>query len=64
MSKGATAAELSEWLWATRWFPDLKWRDEMTALASALPAEWRTGQMCDPQILLQFPHTGPVPEID
>ncbi len=63
LSKGASAEQLAEWLWATHWFPDLKWRDEITALASALPAEWQTGQMCDPQILLQFPHTGPEPEI-
>lgn len=63
LSKGASAEQLSEWLWATHWFPDLKWRDEITALAGALPPEWQTGQMCDPQILLQFPHTGPVPDI-
>jgi hypothetical protein len=63
LSKGASAEQLSQWLWATHWFPDLKWRDEITALAAALPPEWQTGQMCDPQILLQFPHTGPVPEI-
>ncbi len=63
LSKGASAEELSEWLWATHWFPELKWRDEITALAGALPADWQAGQMCDPQILLQFPHTGPVPNI-
>lgn len=63
LSQGASAEQLSEWLWATHWFPELKWRDEITALAGALPAEWQIGQMCDPQILLQFPHTGPEPEI-
>jgi hypothetical protein len=32
-------------------------------LAEGLPADWRTGERCDSQILLQFPHVGPEPEI-
>src|SRR5206468_8805441 len=32
-------------------------------LADALPRDWRTGTFCDPQIILQFPHVGPVPEV-
>ncbi len=63
LERGASADELSEWLWATHWFPHLRYRDEIMALAEALPDEWRSGALCDPQILLQFPHTGPVPEI-
>lgn len=62
LTAGASAEQLSEWLWASHWFPDLKWRDEITALAGALPSDWRSGQMCDPQILLQFPHDPAVPE--
>ncbi len=63
LEKGASAEVLSDWLWATHWFPDLCYHDDILALASALPPEWRTGTMCDPQILLQFPHVGPEPEI-
>lgn len=63
LERGASAAELSQWLWGTHWFPHLRYRDEITALAEALPAGWRTGSVCDPQILLQFPHTGPEPGI-
>ena len=63
LSRGASAEELGEWLWGTHWFPHLKHRDEILALADALPDAWRSGDLCDPQILLQFPHTGPVPEI-
>ena len=63
LGKGADAKELSEWLWATHWFPHLKYRDEVMALAQALPDEWQQGSLCDPQILLQFPHVGPEPEI-
>ena len=33
------------------------------ALAHALPEKWRGGTLCDPQILLQFPHVGPEPQI-
>jgi hypothetical protein len=63
LERGASAAELSEWLWGAHWFPHLIWRDEITRLAEALPEEWRTGSMCDPQILLQFPHVGLEPRI-
>lgn len=63
LEKGASAEVLSKWLWATHWFPGLCYHDDILALATALPPEWRTGTMCDPQILLQFPHTGPEPEI-
>lgn len=63
LERGAHAQELSEWLWGAHWFPHLRDRPEITALAEALPPEWQTGVMCDPQILLQFPHVGPEPEI-
>lgn len=63
LERGASAQELGAWLWDAHWFPHLKWRPEITALAQALPARWREGDMCDPQILLQFPHQGPVPAI-
>src|SRR4051794_8535701 len=58
MERGIDARELSEWLWGMHWFPHLRFRDEISALAEALPARWQTGTRCEPQILLQFPHSG------
>lgn len=63
LERGASARELGEWLWGTHWFPHLRHDPRILALAEALPAGWRAGQLCDPQILLQFPHVGPLPEI-
>jgi hypothetical protein len=63
LERGASAGELGEWLWGAHWFPHLKEREEIVALREDLPREWRTGRFCDPQILLQFPHVGPEPEI-
>jgi hypothetical protein len=63
LEHGHDAARLSEWLWGAHWFPHLRGAPEMAALRDALPAEWRTGTPCEPQILLQFPHAGPEPEI-
>ncbi len=63
LERGAQATELGQWLWEAHWFPHLRYQAPITALADALPASWRTGTFCDPQILLQFPHVGPEPEI-
>jgi hypothetical protein len=63
LARGASAEEMSSWLWGAHWFPHLTYSEPILALADALPADWRTGERCDPQILLQFPHTGPEPEI-
>lgn len=63
LARGAAAPELGDWLWGAHWFPHLRYQGPITALAQALPARWRTGELCDPQILLQFPHVGPEPEI-
>ena len=63
LERGAPAQELSEWLWGAHWFPHLNHHEAILALAEALPEDWRTGEICDPQILLQFPHVGPAPEI-
>ena len=63
LEQGHSAETLGEWLWAMHWFPHLNRRDEIMALAHALPEKWRAGALCDPQILLQFPHVGPDPEI-
>src|ERR1700712_4422611 len=63
LQRGASAEELGSWLWGMHWFPHLNEHEEILALADALPAEWTSGRICDPQILLQFPHVGPEPEI-
>ncbi len=63
LERGAPAPELGAWLWSAHWFPHLVYDPRILALAEALPADWRTGERCDPQILLQFPHVGPEPEI-
>lgn len=63
LRRGAAAAELGDWLWGAHWFPHLRYEPAIIALADALPADWRTGERCDPQILLQFPNDGPEPEI-
>jgi hypothetical protein len=63
LERGHSADTLGEWLWAMHWFPHLNYRDEILALANVLPPEWQVGTLCDPQILLQFPHVGPEPEI-
>jgi hypothetical protein len=60
---GWDAPTLSDWLWSAHWFPHLKWGPAVVALADALPDEWCTGERCDPQIVLQFPHSGPLPAI-
>lgn len=64
LQRGASAAELGEWLWGAHWFPHLRHSPAITAIADALPRPWRSGARCDPQILLQFPHVGPVPDIN
>jgi hypothetical protein len=63
LERGATAETLADWLWSAHWFPHLNQHPAVVALAEALPPEWRTGTLCDPQILLQFPHVGPEPDI-
>jgi ectoine hydroxylase-related dioxygenase (phytanoyl-CoA dioxygenase family) len=63
LGRGASTAELGEWLWGAHWFPHLRQDPAILRLAQALAPEWRTGELCDPQILLQFPHSGPVPEV-
>jgi hypothetical protein len=60
--RGLPQEWLSEWLWSGHWFPHLKWDDEVVALLDHLPPELRTGELCDPQILLQMPDEAP--EVD
>jgi hypothetical protein len=52
---GLPAETLGEWLWSAHWFPHLKWDAPIVSLLEHVPPELRTGQPCDPQILLQPP---------
>jgi phytanoyl-CoA dioxygenase PhyH len=63
LARGASADEIGGWLWGAHWFPHLIRDPAILALERALAPGWRTGELCDPQILLQFPHAGPEPEI-
>jgi hypothetical protein len=53
--RGLPPEELSGWLWSAHWFPHLKWNEEIVALLEHLPPEFRDGELCDPQIVLQLP---------
>ncbi|HWG55884.1 MAG TPA: hypothetical protein VNT58_05105 [Gaiellaceae bacterium] len=46
---------LAEWLWTAHWFPHLKWDAPIVSLLDHLPLRLRTGQLCDPQIVVQPP---------
>ena len=52
---GAPAEAVAKWIWASHWFPHLKWDAEIVALLDDLPPELREGELCDPQILVQPP---------
>ena len=52
---GAPAETLGGWLWSAHWFPHLKWDDEVVGLLEHVPDELRSGELCDPQLLLQPP---------
>ena len=56
--RGLPAETVGQWLWTAHWFPHLKWDPPIVALAWHLPEEFREGELCDPQILLQPPDEG------
>jgi hypothetical protein len=55
VQRGAPADTIGSWLWASHWFPHLRWDSEITGLLDPLPSSLRDGELCDPQILLQPP---------
>ena len=55
VERGLPKEWLSEWLWNAHWFPHLRWDDEVVALLEQLPADLRSGELCDPQIVGQMP---------
>jgi hypothetical protein len=55
LRNGLPQESLSQWLWNASWFPHLKWDEDVVALLEHLPPALRTGELCDPQILLQMP---------
>jgi hypothetical protein len=54
-SRGLPPEWLAEWLWSAHWFPHLKWDEPIVSLLEHLPARLRTGELCDPQLVLQPP---------
>jgi hypothetical protein len=55
VSQGLPQEWLGEWLWNAHWFPHLKWDEPVLGLLEHLPERLRSGELCDPQILLQMP---------
>ena len=55
--RGLASDVLGSWLWSSHWFPHLRWDPPIIALVGHLPDELRTGELCDPQIILQPPDT-------
>jgi hypothetical protein len=41
LRRGIDAQQLGGWLWAMHWFPHLRFEDEISALAEALPEPCR-----------------------
>jgi hypothetical protein len=63
VERGLSAETIGEWLWSTHWFPHLRWDPPVVSLADHIPPEFREGEMCEPQIVLQPPDAssdGPV----
>jgi len=54
-SRGLPPEWLGEWLWTAHWFPHLKWDEPIVSLLEHLPERLRTGQLCDPQLVVQPP---------
>ena len=69
---GMSAEDVGSWIWAAHWFPHLKWDGEILSVLEYLPERLRSGEQCDPQILVQppdeaeevelVPHVDTVPE--
>ena len=53
--RGLPPEWLADWLWTAHWFPHLKWDEPITALLEHLPERLRSGELCDPQLVVQPP---------
>lgn len=56
--------DLSLWDREADWWPHLKHHDIVHEVEQALPAEWKVGQLCDPQLLVSLPLANPRERID
>jgi hypothetical protein len=54
--QGLSPGDLRSWAEESCWFPGLRGHSSVIALREALPAEWRVGQPCEPQILMDWPN--------
>jgi hypothetical protein len=55
LHNGLSAEQIAEYHEVKVWFPHLRWEPEILALLETIPPELRTGEQCDPQILLHLP---------
>lgn len=62
--RGLPVDWVNDWIWSAHWFPHLKWDEPIASLAAHLPPELRSGELCDPQIVLQPPDDCPDQELE
>jgi hypothetical protein len=55
LHNGLSAEQIAEYHEVKVWFPHLRWEPEIVALLETIPPALRTGELCDPQILLHLP---------
>lgn len=55
--KGISRREIDWWTKQACWFPHLRFSSPILAIRDALPDDLKTGEMCEPQILLTVPET-------
>jgi hypothetical protein len=56
-TRGMLPDEVWNYTKNSNWFPWLNYKDEILAIEKAFPSDLRSGQLCDPQILLHVPDT-------
>jgi Phytanoyl-CoA dioxygenase (PhyH) len=52
---GVGQDRMAEFVQTNNWFPELRAEQPIQQLDGYLPPRWRTGQLCEPQLVLQFP---------
>lgn len=60
IERGVDADELGRWIHGQCWWPHLRHHPAVLALAAHIPAQYKQGEMAEPQLLCSIPHTGEV----